>query len=653
MKNISLGVLLSLFVSFAFANNIGTDYQNFNSSITGLDFTTVHSSQTLPPCFCNLGVFVNSAKNTLTYSDTYLSAAGNQNLKGIRANDIMTAADLNIAIGITDNWDFGVALPFVVAAQNDDPYGVSYFETFGLTEIRPMTKYRFYGDDNGGLAFVFSVNLNQIQDNPFAGQNPGATLNGEVVWDTTFNNAWKFGVNLGYRKRNPGPKITNPSTGEAPPFVPNKDSVIYSMAGATRWNAIKSDIVAELKGSSAIDSSLDQDTKRSQQALEWGLGLRHEWSKALNIHGGVGTKLADAQSSPDFRAYVGVNLQFGPVCGEPEPLPVEYPVAIVDNAPVGSSTRTELLLPVRAKRLAGYRWKIGSTPTMKCTNADGYSNETPGHLQIESNIGDIPDGGVTLCALAKNADGIWQPLNQPTIVRWIKVKGKVDTPVAVIKNHPTGTSETTNLDLTISAVTPMTYESYRWKIGPAHDIDCTQAAGYSDELAGKEPAITTIKDMPDGDITVCAVAKNNKDIWQPYSAPTSVTWTKISKKLNIIQKNGYELFRLSAEVLFDFDKDLIRPGAQDDLHRISKYLKGRDFRKVIIEGHTDSMGSDEYNENLSQRRAARVKAWLIENYNFEPQKFEAVGKGEKVPVASNETDEGRQQNRRVEFKIYR
>jgi len=61
--------------------------------------------------------------------------------------------------GITRNWDFGVIFPLVVTAQNEDPYGVSYFDKFGLTEIRPMTKFRFYGDNTGGLAIQLSANF--------------------------------------------------------------------------------------------------------------------------------------------------------------------------------------------------------------------------------------------------------------------------------------------------------------------------------------------------------------------------------------------------------------------------------------------------------------------------------------------------------------
>ncbi len=654
-----LATLMGLFVTQAQANVIGTEYQNFNPTYSGLDFTTVHSSETLKPCLCNVGLFFNYAKNTLTYSDTYYSTSGNQDLKGQRANDYLIGADLNVGFGLTKNWDFGISFPFVVSAKNDDPYGVSYFDKFGLTEVRPATKFRFYGDDDGGIAAVLSANFNTIENNPFAGMKPGPTVNLELAGDTTTDGGTKLAWNLGYRFRNPGAQITSAdlSSGIQPPFVPFKSSWIASVAMATGIESWNSDFLAELIGSHSGKLDESDSARTAQQALEINLGLRHDWNKKLNIHGGLGTKLANAQSSPDVRAYVGLNMNFGPVCDSKPARKSGYPVAIVDNTPIGTNATTSLSMPVSANNIEGYRYKIGSTPAMKCSEESGYSAEIPGQMSIDTDLTDIPDGGITLCALAKNTDGIWQPLAKPTIYNWIKARGQpamiqsVATPIAIIGNHPEGDSEQTELDMPISAVTPMDYQAYRWKIGSAPVMDCTDPSGYSDEISGTQPVVTTIKDIPDGGITMCTVAKNNGGVWQSFGNPTIARWNK--SKSQVVQKDGYELFRLSAEVLFDFDKDNIRSGAQPELDKIDRYLKIKPYKKVIIEGHTDSKGSDSYNMNLSQRRAVQVEKWLIEKYGVEGSKFTPVGKGETVPVDTNETDDGRQNNRRVEFKIYR
>ncbi len=98
---------------------------------------------------------------------------------------------------------------------------------------------------------------------------------------------------------------------------------------------------------------------------------------------------------------------------------------------------------------------------------------------------------------------------------------------------------------------------------------------------------------------------------------------------------------------FDFDKDNVRSIYENDCRRVAKFL--RDYPEVTIEvdGHTDSRGDADYNMKLSQRRAENAKNYLINNYGIDPARITAKGFGETQPVASNDTDEGRQRNRRV------
>lgn len=554
------GILIGL---QARANFVGTDYQNFNPTYSMLDFTSVHSSEILRPCLCNLGIFFNWAKNTLTYSESYVAAGGGgtTDLVGTRTKDSLTAADVVFGFGVSENLDIGIALPFVVTAKNDDPYGVSYFDQFGLTEFRPSAKYRFTGDKDGGLAAVLSVNLDQIKDNPFAGKNPGPTVNLEFVGDTTVGDSLKLGFNLGYRKRNPGERITNPTTGETPPFVPIKDSIIYSVAAAQNIGAINADIILEIKGGTPV-SAVTQDTKRSQEGLEWGLGLRKPFAETSIFHAGVGTKLADSQASPDFRIHAGYTFNFGTACDDKSP------------------------------------------PT--------------------------------------------EPRYEPEAAA---------APRAVVSNLPAGESDVVDIEGVVSAVDPVTFAAFKYKLGPTSDINCQMEEGYSDEMAAGTAVYANIKEFPDGNVTFCAVAKNSDGVWQSYTNPTIYRWVKYTlpapKPLQVEQKDGYELFRLSAEVLFDFDKDDIRPTARPDLDRIADYLRQKPFKQVVIEGHTDNRGSDAYNNDLSKRRAQQVINWLVNNYGFTREQFRGFGRGERFPVVQNTTDANRQLNRRVEFKVYR
>ncbi|MNL66457.1 Outer membrane porin F precursor [compost metagenome] len=76
------------------------------------------------------------------------------------------------------------------------------------------------------------------------------------------------------------------------------------------------------------------------------------------------------------------------------------------------------------------------------------------------------------------------------------------------------------------------------------------------------------------------------------------------------------------------------------------------IKKIIVVGHTDNVGSDEYNQELSQTRAETVAQVLRSKFNLGPQEVEAVGYGETQPIATNNTEKGRLINRRVELKLY-
>lgn len=102
------------------------------------------------------------------------------------------------------------------------------------------------------------------------------------------------------------------------------------------------------------------------------------------------------------------------------------------------------------------------------------------------------------------------------------------------------------------------------------------------------------------------------------------------------------------DVLFDTGEATLKPGASLAMNRLSTFLSQNPQTKVLIEGHTDSRGSDEYNEGLSERRA-RAVATELESRGIPSAQVQTLGRGKAYPVASNDTAEGRQRNRRVEI----
>jgi len=111
-----------------------------------------------------------------------------------------------------------------------------------------------------------------------------------------------------------------------------------------------------------------------------------------------------------------------------------------------------------------------------------------------------------------------------------------------------------------------------------------------------------------------------------------------------------EKVTLAADVLFDFDKSILKNEGKNKLDDLASKVKAINLEVVIAIGHTDSIGSDAYNQKLSVRRAESVKAYLVTR-GVEPNRIYTEGKGEKQPVASNKTSDGRQKNRRVEIEV--
>jgi outer membrane protein OmpA-like peptidoglycan-associated protein len=104
-------------------------------------------------------------------------------------------------------------------------------------------------------------------------------------------------------------------------------------------------------------------------------------------------------------------------------------------------------------------------------------------------------------------------------------------------------------------------------------------------------------------------------------------------------------------ILFDFDRSDLRPTARANLQELARNLRQYDRTDVLIIGHTDSVGSASYNQGLSERRAQSAASYVV-NQGIASHRVSTRGMGQNDPIATNETAEGRQLNRRVEVVIY-
>jgi outer membrane protein OmpA-like peptidoglycan-associated protein len=115
-----------------------------------------------------------------------------------------------------------------------------------------------------------------------------------------------------------------------------------------------------------------------------------------------------------------------------------------------------------------------------------------------------------------------------------------------------------------------------------------------------------------------------------------------------LQKTERGLVLTLGDVLFDTGQSTLKPGAYGTLDRLAEVLREQSGRKVLIEGHTDNVGSDLTNQGLSERRAQAVQMALAQR-GVDRNQITALGKGENFPLASNDNVDGRQTNRRVEL----
>ncbi len=112
-----------------------------------------------------------------------------------------------------------------------------------------------------------------------------------------------------------------------------------------------------------------------------------------------------------------------------------------------------------------------------------------------------------------------------------------------------------------------------------------------------------------------------------------------------------EAVRVELDVKFDFDKSVVKEDSKDDIKSLAEFMKQYPQTTTTVEGHTDWIGTDAYNQGLSERRANAVRDVLVNQHGIEASRVSTVGYGESRPVADNNTDAGRAINRRVEAEV--
>jgi outer membrane protein OmpA-like peptidoglycan-associated protein len=151
---------------------------------------------------------------------------------------------------------------------------------------------------------------------------------------------------------------------------------------------------------------------------------------------------------------------------------------------------------------------------------------------------------------------------------------------------------------------------------------------------------------------IAGQARENADAAQLAANASQQQAQELQRQLEILQARPTDrgLVLTLGDTLFATGKSELKSGATVNLDRLTTFMNEYPQRTASIEGYTDSMGSDEMNQSLSQRRAEAVKGYLV-GQGVSSARLSASGRGENSPVADNESAAGRQQNRRVEVVI--
>ncbi|EIK96759.1 porin [Pseudomonas sp. M47T1] len=112
-----------------------------------------------------------------------------------------------------------------------------------------------------------------------------------------------------------------------------------------------------------------------------------------------------------------------------------------------------------------------------------------------------------------------------------------------------------------------------------------------------------------------------------------------------------ETVRVQLDVKFDFNKSVVKPNSYADIKNLADFMKQYPQTTTRVEGHTDNVGPDAYNQKLSERRATAVKNVLVNQYGIQGNRVDSIGYGKTRPVADNKTEAGRAVNRRVEAEV--
>lgn len=617
-KSVFYYLLIFLFSSQAsLANLIGSAAQNFNPDYGERNYITVHSTDTVSKYHLNVSLFADYSRKTLPVYTSF---------NGADIGDSAIYTSFGLGFGLTDNWDIGLNLPYILNQQVENSVAQGSFVKTGLTEIRFGTKYKLKDIKDGlGIAFLASLGINKTLESPFAGIDPDPSITLEIAVDKQINKL-RLAGNLGYRILSPGARPSGFTD-----FDPLGNSILASVGANYLFNTTWLGIAEVWMGLPDADLSANERDELSLELLLGGMYKKsYQSSEELSISFGVTREINHGISTPEIRGYAGIRYMFGPV----------FPV----SSWRGSSTKAQKTdykepAPVKAvvdKSYYNYGFRYGFRSSM---GLGKYPYSGKEHGQNISTKRDFPEG-------------FWDGYLEAEKERKDLSGLDLDAPIE--------RKEALDLDLYSKAYREGYVGSFGF--GPGANTDKNYGSniipdrkypkgfydGWVDGLKtkAKMPA-PQIEEVEEPQMIQMPVVEEPKEEVVTTITDNNFTFAQRDKnKLPTTEKLNFENIR------FKTNSDIILNQSYPILDKLLAYLNKYEFNNLEIWGHTDSRGKQMYNEVLSLKRAKSVYRYLARK-GIPESKMEYNGMGERKPLVPNTTQANLYKNRRVEFIIKR
>jgi outer membrane protein OmpA-like peptidoglycan-associated protein len=328
--NFKLALMLSTTICYApqtLANVVGGDLQNFNPAASGIDYVTVHSAETLEPGYANLGFMLNHAINSLPHFEDE-SQTGR-----LDTGDTLTMTDVSAGIGVLNNFELGGAFQTLVRQTVDKNIMRGQFSKGGIINYRLYGKWRIYEKKGSAIAVIGSGVFNRVRNNPYVGKDGSPVTIFEIAADTSLLGI-NLAANIGYRSRKKGTPIAGYM------IQPVGNQYLASVGASYLLPLIDTKLIVEAYGARPAEKDTTGLRARQGSSAELLAGIKHDVTDDLALHIGGATEAMNGVSSPDWRAYAGINWSFGAPPQEPQPVAPPPPVQAVAQAEVPAQPPT-------------------------------------------------------------------------------------------------------------------------------------------------------------------------------------------------------------------------------------------------------------------------------------------------------------------------